>query len=53
MNVLEQQLTSPNSDKIFKTSVSSELNISEGNSSELKRKIQTQVITYSFFLLKV
>ncbi|KAK3412575.1 kinesin-like protein KIN-7D, mitochondrial [Eucalyptus grandis] len=44
VNVLEQQLTSINGDKTIKTSVSSELNISEGNSNELKRKIQTQEI---------
>ncbi|KAI3441272.1 uncharacterized protein J3R85_002542 [Psidium guajava] len=39
VNVLEQQMTSINSDKSIKTSVGS-----EGNSDELKRKIQTQEI---------
>lgn len=38
-------MTSINSDKSIKTSVGS-----EGNRDELKRKIQAQVITCSYFL---
>jgi centromeric protein E len=48
VNILEQRLVSVTGDK---SSISSEQSVSEEFTDELKKKIQTQVITCYFSLL--